>query len=140
MKLDNSLFMAAERGWYTVVRALMDLSENADSQDERDRTVFTSAVLGRDVNIVEHLIEKWSYPDFMDDQYRSPLSYASDKGCGCIVKKLLDDEKFSADSKDKDGQTPLWWVTTYGHADVVELLLKTDKVEVDAKDDYLGQY
>ncbi|CAF9941900.1 MAG: hypothetical protein HETSPECPRED_004379, partial [Heterodermia speciosa] len=135
IKLDDSLSMAAERGWYTVVRALIELGANLDYKDGKGRTAITYAAIGGELNVFEHLLGKGIYPNSMDDQFRSPLSYASDGGHIRIVKRLLDDERVSADPKDKSDHTPLWNAVIGGHEQIVKLLLDKN-VDVNVKDGY----
>jgi ankyrin repeat protein len=136
LNLDNSLFVAAENGWYSVVRALMELGANPDSRDSNDRTAITYATLGGDLNTFQYLYEEGFYPSFMDKFSRSPLSYASEKGYARIAQKLLRDGRVIADLMDASKRTPLSYAAENRDEAIVQLLLDTGKVEVDSKDSW----
>ncbi|PMD63252.1 uncharacterized protein K444DRAFT_500500, partial [Hyaloscypha bicolor E] len=53
-------------------------------------------------------------PDPMDNDGRTPLSWAAQEGHIAVIKLLLATGKGEADSKDIDGQTPLSWAAIKG--------------------------
>ncbi|KAH9205014.1 hypothetical protein DL95DRAFT_318379 [Leptodontidium sp. 2 PMI_412] len=73
----------------------------------------------------------------MDENGRTPLSWAAQNGQEAVVKLLLDTSKVDADSKDQYDQTPLSWVAQNGHKAiaVVKLLFDTGKVDANAMDE-----
>ena len=73
--------------------------------------------------------------DLKDQQGRTPLSRAAEKGHEGVVKLLLATEKVDADSKDGNGQTPLSWAAETRYETVVQLLLEKG-AEIGAKDKY----
>ncbi|KAK1245970.1 hypothetical protein MKX07_005039 [Trichoderma sp. CBMAI-0711] len=82
---------------------------------------------------VQVLLGKGAMVDTEDQQGRTPLSYASQRGGEKTVKRLLKSHA-PVDARDHDGRTPLSYASKYGHAGVVGLLL--DKcADINAKDD-----
>ncbi|KAI9666582.1 MAG: hypothetical protein M1821_004518 [Bathelium mastoideum] len=71
----------------------------------------------------------------MNEDGRTPLSWAAECGHQGIVQLLLEMSQVDVDSKDtEEGRTPLSWATENGHEGIVQLLLKTGQVDVDSKD------
>lgn len=65
-------------------------------------------------------------PFFMDDDNgRTPLSYASEKGYETIVSLLLETDRVNAYSKSYCGETPLSYAAKQGHESILRLLLKS---------------
>jgi hypothetical protein len=86
------------------------------------------------------LLQSECNPDLKDDNGKTPLSCAAERGHEAVVRLLLDTGKADIDSKDKDyGRTPLSWAAEGGHEAVVRLLLDTGKVDIDSKDKDYGQ-
>ena len=73
-------------------------------------------------------------PDGKDNEGKTPLMLAAQRGHLEVVKLLLQTEKVDLDGKDSEGKTPLIWACEKGKLEVVELLLKTGKVDPDRKD------
>jgi hypothetical protein len=73
-------------------------------------------------------------PDPIDNNGRTPLSWAAQEGHIAVIKLLLATGKVEADSKDKWDRTPLLWAAEGGYAAIIELLLVTSKVEANSKD------
>ncbi|MCJ1474761.1 hypothetical protein MMC13_003421 [Lambiella insularis] len=53
--------------------------------------------------------------DSKDEDGRTPLWQAAERGHEAVVKLLLGREHVAADSKDIYGRTPLWWAAQGGH-------------------------
>jgi ankyrin repeat protein len=71
----------------------------------------------------------------MDENGRTPLSWAVRNGHEAIVKLLLDTGEIDINSKDQSSPMPLWWAIQNRHEAIVKLLLNTSKVNIDSKID-----
>jgi ankyrin repeat protein len=81
------------------------------------------------LHIVEMFLDRGMDADARDDQLRTPLSYAAEKGYVDVVLMLLKRKDVNADSKDKLGQTPLFFAASGGRLHVVNILLKREDVD-----------
>ena len=61
-------------------------------------------------------------PDSVDNNDRSPLSYAAEDGCAAKVEVLLATKKVNVNLRDKEGRTPLWYARHSQDEGVVALL------------------
>ena len=73
--------------------------------------------------------------DAVDDDGRTPLTWAAYNGHERVVKALLATTKVDVNSKDKYGWTPLHWAAYNGHERVVKALLATEQIDPNSKDD-----
>jgi hypothetical protein len=72
--------------------------------------------------------------DSKDEDGRTPLSWAAERGHEAVVKLLVERDDVAADSKDYYGRTPLSWAAGGGYEVVVKLLVKREDVAVNLKD------
>ncbi|KAH8744950.1 nb-arc and ankyrin domain-containing protein [Hyaloscypha finlandica] len=72
--------------------------------------------------------------DSIDDDGRTPLSWAAERGHVATIKLLLATGKVDVDSRDMTNWTPLLYAAWKGHAAIIELLLATGKVDANSKD------
>jgi ankyrin repeat protein len=87
------------------------------------------------VKMVKWLLEKDSIdPNSKDNNGRTPLSWAVEKGNDEVVGLLLEKDNIDLNSKDKDGRTLLWWAAGRGRSALVNLLLAKERVNPDSKD------
>ncbi|KAA8641770.1 uncharacterized protein ATNIH1004_010709 [Aspergillus tanneri] len=70
----------------------------------------------------------------LDNNRRTPLSWAAESGQTNIVELLLARNDVDVNCEDKDGRTALSWAAGRGHKDVVKLLLAKDGIDVNRKD------
>ena len=73
-------------------------------------------------------------PDKLDNDGRTPLSWAAEGGHDRVVELLLGREDVNPDRLDNGGRTPLSWVAESGYGGVVELLLGRQDVSPDKPD------
>jgi ankyrin repeat protein len=67
------------------------------------------------------LLKKGAKVDSEDEDRRTPLSWAAERGHEAVVQLLLE-EGADDESKDKNGRTPLSWATEERHKPVMKLL------------------
>ncbi|KID93484.1 Pfs, NB-ARC and Ankyrin domain protein, partial [Metarhizium majus ARSEF 297] len=111
-----------------------------DFNFSRRRGVFSHlAEKGDEAMIVAFLLasDKGDLESRNNDE-RTPLSWAAEKGHEAVVKLLLETGRVEIEAKDNNGRTPLSWVAENGHEAVVKLLLDTGRANVEAKDDFGG--
>ncbi|KAI9795169.1 MAG: hypothetical protein M1816_000191 [Peltula sp. TS41687] len=76
--------------------------------------------------------------DSTDDDGRTLLSLAAERGHEAVVKLLLERNDVRSNSKDKSGRTPLSWAAEKGHDAVVKLLLAHNvKISLDGDDGWI---
>ncbi|KAF7546924.1 hypothetical protein G7Z17_g8080 [Cylindrodendrum hubeiense] len=132
----KALCLAAKYGWTEVVYVLLELGAEPDFKDpdENSRTALSHAAESGNIDIMNALMDGGAFPNSADARYRTPLSYASEKGHDFAVDILLGDQRVEPDTKDHDGFTPLWRAVWKEHEAVVKLLLDTGKVNLDVED------
>jgi ankyrin repeat domain-containing protein 50 len=81
--------------------------------------------------LVEDLLDTGLNANIADEQHRTPLSYACEKGYKDISKQLL--EASATLIADKDGLTPFTWAVKKGHTDVVQLFMDMN-IDFDLRD------
>ncbi|KAK2814626.1 hypothetical protein FQN49_008128, partial [Arthroderma sp. PD_2] len=154
----SALLLAAQNGWYTVVKALIDYGATLEKKDIDDnsavpyaaqaldldlcrfsylpgdgRSAISYAAQSGDINTFDYLLGKGAFPNFADNYRQTPLFYAARFGNLAILKRLLADGRVEPDSKNKNGRTPLSLVAENGDDKVVKLLLAKKGVEADLK-------
>ncbi|KAG5792671.1 hypothetical protein H9Q69_008293 [Fusarium xylarioides] len=85
-----------------------------------------------DINAMRDLNPKWNNLKDMvnihcsDDENKTPLHLAAQKGFRSVVKKLLDEGAADVSVGDEDGWTPLHFACSEGHTEVIDELLSHD--------------
>ncbi|KAK2793569.1 hypothetical protein FQN52_001155 [Onygenales sp. PD_12] len=130
----SALSLAAGRGWYVVVKDLLDRGAILEEKDKNDRSAISYAAESGDINTFNYLLDQGAFPNFADLEHRTPLSYAAANGHVDVARKLLSDRRVEPDSKDNGDQTPLHYAAHLGHNELAELLLGNEGVDVNTKD------
>jgi ankyrin repeat protein len=74
--------------------------------------------------------------DCIDEEGRTPLHYAAERGHETIVNGLLNLDEVATNSRDKHDDTPLGLAAEWGHETVVKLLLQRDDVKTNSRYKY----
>lgn len=136
---DNSgqtaLAWATDEGHEEIARLLMDHEEKhgVTLAPHDDKDLFW-AVKGGHTDAVRALLEEDADINALDDEERTPLSHAAERGYGEIVSVLLE-RGAPVDAAPTEGErrTPLSYAAGDGHAAVV-LLLLAKGADVNASD------
>jgi ankyrin repeat protein len=132
------LLQAAERGYTSIVRLLMQRSKvNVDFQNEKKETALWLAAQKGHEAIVRLLLETGRVDvEHKDAHGDTPFSRAVNYEREAVGRLLLGTGKVDVNTKDSYGQPLLVQSATMGHEAMVRLLLETGKVEIDAKDSF----
>lgn len=74
------------------------------------------------IDIVELLLAHGANPDSKDDDQRTPITLAIERGRQKLVKLLLETGKIDLTCKDNEGRTPLMWANIMRDEDSTRLL------------------
>ncbi|KAF5007419.1 hypothetical protein FDECE_6267 [Fusarium decemcellulare] len=107
-------------------------SDWRDIDDRRMAALHLAAYFGLEKEVLR-LLEDGIQPDVKDDSGRTPLSYAAEKGCIEVVRKLLATAGIDPDAKDKYNRGPLSYAAEQGHVSLVRRLLKTGRVDTESR-------
>ncbi|KAF3480150.1 pfs [Arthroderma uncinatum] len=119
----KAIFLAAQKGWYVVVKALIDNGAALERKDAESRTALSHAAQSGDINTFKYLLGKGAFPNYRDHRPWTPLFYAAYFGRLSIIKELLADGRVEPGLKDRERDTPLSWAAFEGQTKAVELLL-----------------
>ncbi|KAF7552232.1 hypothetical protein G7Z17_g4455 [Cylindrodendrum hubeiense] len=117
------LSYAAERGHEATVTRLLKMEAEVCREDIVDRIPLPYAAKSGPATTVEA----------KDDRYRTPLSYAAERGHGAVVQVLLDNMA-NIETMDDLYRTPLSYAAKRGHECVVRVLLN-NRADIETKDD-----
>lgn len=119
----SSLSWAAEKGWFIVVKSLIEVGATARQSDTFARTPLYFAASSGDKYLVEYLLEQGVDVNSRDVEHRTPLFMAVEHGHNEIVKMLL---KVGANVNaiDKQKRSPLHVAAFAGNNCIVASLLE----------------
>ena len=86
------------------------------------RNENTSDQEGTLTDILELLLAHGANPDSRDDNQRTPITLAIERGRTKVVKLLLDTGKIDLTCKDNEGRTPLMWAQIMRDEESAKLL------------------
>jgi len=123
---NNSLRLAAEKGYVNIVESLVQLKGvNISSTDSAGDTALHLAARKGHLNIVRLLLEHGAILSLRSNSGDTPLSLAAWKGHVEVVQYILKDYgDATVPIADNHGLTPLNTAAIYGHETVVRLLVE----------------
>ncbi|GAW22631.1 hypothetical protein ANO14919_121730 [Xylariales sp. No.14919] len=126
-ELGSILLSSAEKGHDGVARILLPRSADPNIVNAKQQTPLHLAALGGHAGIADLLLAHSEIePDKPDNNCRTPLSYAAERGSSEIVRSILRQApKVDSNSKDNSGQTPLHFSAEQGHVEVVREILQS---------------
>ena len=132
LETDITLQDAMNKSTYPIglIMAERFKKEIEDNPDKKYRLLFWAAQKGCK-ELVQDLLDTGLNANTLDEQHRTPLSYACENGYKDISKQLL--EVSAAPIVDKDGLTPFSWAVKKGYTDVVQLFMGMN-IDFDLKD------
>jgi ankyrin repeat protein len=132
------LLQAAERGYTSIVRLLMQRSKvNVDFQNEKKETALWLAAQKGHEAIVRLLLETGRVDvEHKDAHGDTPFSRAVNYEREAVGRLLLGTGKVDVNTKDSYGQPLLVQSATMGHEAMVRLLLNTGQVDVHSQDTF----
>ncbi|KAJ5401889.1 uncharacterized protein N7487_007785 [Penicillium crustosum] len=126
------LSWAAENGYDTVAKQLLETDVDIDAEGDSGRTALSWAAENGHSAVVKQLLEAGVDGEPKDDSGRTALSWAATNGHSAVVKQLLE-AGVNGEPKDDSGRTALSWAAKNGHSAVVKQLLEAD-VDINPKD------
>ncbi|DAA73512.1 TPA_exp: Uncharacterized protein A8136_4693 [Trichophyton benhamiae CBS 112371] len=132
----ETLVLAAQQGWYPVVKTLIEYGACLEWKDETCRNAVSYAAENGDINSLNCLLAKGALPDVADSSQCSPLFYAASYGHIDIIKRLLLDKRVDPNAKGSSGKTPLSIAAEHGHEMAVDLLLSIPTIDAEHQDDF----
>ncbi len=129
----TSLHWAAHHGKLDVVKCLVELGADTETEEDDGRTPLHLAAYSGHLDVVKCLVELGADKDVTTDDGSTPLHIAAYSGHLDVVKYLVD---FGADKDVRTdyGKTPLHIAALNGHLDVVKYLVKHG-ADKEARDD-----
>ncbi|KAL7941772.1 hypothetical protein V8C42DRAFT_360491 [Trichoderma barbatum] len=120
------LSYAAEKGYESVVRLLLEKGACLESREERyGQTPLSWAARDGHESVVRLLLEKGADLESRDKGFgRTPLSWAAEKGHESVVRLLLEKGAYLEHRDMMFGQTPLSLAAEQGHETIVKLLVE----------------
>lgn len=115
--------MAAQEGWYEVVKAALEIGSVVDFVDKLGRTPLSYTAEQGNVMIVRILMEASALPITEDLSRRIPLSYAAGDGRTSVVEMLLKDPRVNVHARDMQNRSALHWAAANGHDDAIKCLV-----------------
>jgi ankyrin repeat protein len=141
------LSLAAEGGYFEVVKLLAKRGNGINTPDNHGRTALSYAVKAHSneqghIKATQLLLKRKEIdPDLKDEKGRTPLSYAvSSEYAGGVTKQLLEYKSLKQrgtvdpNSQDYSGRTPLSYAAGGNHWDAVGLLLEWDDIDAELED------
>ncbi|NBX71688.1 hypothetical protein EBQ91_02095, partial [bacterium] len=129
---------ATEKSYLNVLKALLEAQPkpDLDLKNKDGHTPLLRAVMKRDLNIVQALLDAGATVDLSDKAGKTALMFAAEDGHLDIVKALVKSGA-AIDLTDHDSNTALMYAAKKGHLDVAKVLLERGAA-VDLKD-YIGR-
>ncbi|KAK1579135.1 LOW QUALITY PROTEIN: uncharacterized protein LY79DRAFT_593036 [Colletotrichum navitas] len=126
----NALRAACFGGNIEVVQLLLSNGADVNDQGHRYGSALQAASYAGHIEVVQLLLRQVDV-DSRDNDGRSTLSWAAEKGSKEMVQMLLNTGQVDVDSRDNDGRSTLSWAAEMGSK---EMLINTGQVDVDSRD------
>ncbi|KAM0473854.1 hypothetical protein ACHAPX_007902 [Trichoderma viride] len=125
IQLTKVIIAASQKGWFMVIKSLVEQGASIDQEDENERTALSYAAELGDINTASTLMDMGASlrnRGANDDEHRKlAIHFAAKQGHATIIRNMM--EKFSGspvlDDEDEEGMTPLSWAITSGNAATV---------------------
>ncbi|PKY07661.1 ankyrin [Aspergillus campestris IBT 28561] len=139
------LTLAADAGYYDIVKLLLPLAHHTDAtgaplvdvnaQSWRGKTALIRATLNRHTNVVQLLMKHDQlHVNARDDNGRSALSYAAEVGHLAIMRRLLARPDINMNERDIHRRTPLSYAASGGFFAACKMLVEHPDTEPHAVD------
>ncbi|KAI0126620.1 ankyrin repeat-containing domain protein [Xylariales sp. AK1849] len=131
---ETPLLYAAENGYASIVRLLLDAGAAIDAKDGyHGMTALCRAAQNGHSSVVKLLLDEGAAVDIRCSLDVTPLMFAAKKGHRAVVNLLID-RNANVDAKDEYYRTPLSYASANGHEPAVKLLLDTGAaIDAEAK-------
>lgn len=127
----TALSLAAQGGHLETSRFLLTV-EQGNMFDNKKRTPLSWAAANGSFDVVKLLANSHANPELADNNGRTALSQAAERGHTKIVRFLLGKDNVNPSSEDKKGQTPMYYAARNHHEGVVKLLVSLGEVHSDS--------
>ncbi|MGZ5442514.1 MAG: ankyrin repeat domain-containing protein [Thermoanaerobaculia bacterium] len=131
-ELEARLILAARRGDFAAVKALLAENPKFDTPGTAGETALLAASEHAEAEVVEALLEVGAEVNVQGTNGKTPLAMAAQRGSVVLVETLLA-AGAAADLTGPDDRTPLAIAAAHGHLEVVQhlLLAKNNPNETD---------
>ena len=116
------LMLAAESGYLTTARVLLDQGALMEARDGNQRLALHLAAANGHGPIVGLLLERGAYKEARDEKKQTALHLAAAGGHSLVVGLLIS-QGIDKEAKDRGEQTALHLAAANGHAPVIKLLI-----------------
>ncbi|KAK6933362.1 PGG domain [Dillenia turbinata] len=112
---ETPLYLAAERGYAELVRAILEACKSPAHDGPKGRTALHAAVVCMDIGMIEDILRKKPFLVKEADEHGwTPLHWAAYFDSSLIIIQLLQHDESGAYLKDKEGMTALHVAATRG--------------------------
>ncbi|XP_023311977.1 uncharacterized protein LOC111692293 [Anoplophora glabripennis] len=125
--IENTMvpYVAACTGSLSALEASIEQGIDVDYKFENGETLIFAAARGRQLHVIEYLVEKGANINSKDDRGRTALHLVSEKSCGVSTGKLLIELGIDVNTKDNSGETALHLAASGHDLDMIKLLLQS---------------
>ncbi|KZS01165.1 Notch-regulated ankyrin repeat-containing protein, partial [Daphnia magna] len=123
-KMENAFHAATRRRDIELLRILNDQGSPVDAVNADGQTALHIAAADGDENIVKYLHMLHANPNISDNEDRTPVLIAAERGKTTVVEILTEKFRASCLDRTKDGSTLLHVASFHGHPETALMLLK----------------
>ena len=131
----NILLAMCSLGELQMARELILAGADPNTKVGRNNwTCLMVAILGSQEEVVDLLLAQPGLDvNAKNDNNRTALHYACDKGNIAILSKLLAVPGILVNERDSDGGTPITWAIIYGKPEAVRMMAAVEEVDLDVR-------